>query len=136
MSDLVRPLHATQVFGLGVCGRYVAALNAWFEVQEEEGRITAHYETASLDTRARLEERVTRADDIRKAFRTFQLEVSGWLCVQRERRGSDASSGVARSGLGGNLRFRGCAVTAGLYLQTPKACACRGQRMGSPLYRA
>jgi len=93
------------VIELGVCGRYVAALNAWFEVQEEEERITAHYETASLDTRARLEERVTRADDIRTAFRTFQLEVSALLCMQRERRVTDCvrrrrnqSSGVALAG--------------------------------------
>ena len=38
--------------------------------------MTPHYETQTFDMKARLEERMTRAQDIRKAFRTFQLEVA------------------------------------------------------------
>jgi hypothetical protein len=94
----------------------MAALNAWFQAQEEEERITAHYETASLDTRARLEERVTRADDIRAAFRTFQLEVSVWLWVQRERRERRKLESCRKS-----AASESCAVTPALNRQTPNA---------------
>lgn len=58
--------------------RYQQALVQWAEQQEEQERISTHFETQTFDMKARLEERMTRAEDIRKAFRVFQLEVRGW----------------------------------------------------------
>mmetsp|Transcript_7815 Transcript_7815/g.14795 ORF Transcript_7815/g.14795 Transcript_7815/m.14795 type:complete len:500 (+) Transcript_7815:235-1734(+) len=56
--------------------RYQQALVQWAEQQEEQERISTHFETQTFDMKARLEERMTRAEDIRKAFRVFQLEVA------------------------------------------------------------
>lgn len=56
--------------------RYQQALAQWAEQLEEKERIQRHFETQTFDMKARLEERMTRANDIRSAFRNFKLEVA------------------------------------------------------------
>eukprot|EP00854_Cymbomonas_tetramitiformis_P006841 gene6841-8171_t len=56
--------------------RYQQALAQWAEQLEEKQRIQRHFETQTFDMKARLEERMTRANDIRNAFRNFKLEVA------------------------------------------------------------
>mmetsp|Transcript_23290 Transcript_23290/g.28144 ORF Transcript_23290/g.28144 Transcript_23290/m.28144 type:complete len:462 (+) Transcript_23290:103-1488(+) len=56
--------------------RYQQALAQWAEQLEEKQRIQRHFETQTFDMKARLEERMTRANDIRSAFRNFKLEVA------------------------------------------------------------
>uniref|UniRef100_A0A7S0N630 CCDC113/CCDC96 coiled-coil domain-containing protein n=1 Tax=Pyramimonas obovata TaxID=1411642 RepID=A0A7S0N630_9CHLO len=56
--------------------RYHQALQQWSEQLEERERVQKHYETQTFDMQARLEERMTRANDIRNAFHTFKLEVA------------------------------------------------------------